>query len=65
VIVNGQPFVDRASLPEVVQKRLKTLDFIEGRLSEEKFVREYASGEVEALRQRVEDARARYKKLME
>jgi hypothetical protein len=65
MIVDGRPFVDRASLPAVVQKRLKTLDFIEGRLGEEKFVREYAPGEVEALRQRVEDARARYKKLTE
>jgi len=63
--VDGKPFVDRASLPEIVQKRLKVLDFIDGRLSQEKFVREYSPGEVDALRSRIEDARVRYKKLID
>jgi hypothetical protein len=65
VLVDGKPFVDRASLPEIVRKRLNVLDFIVGRLGEERFVREYAAGEVDALRSRVQEARAGYKKLIE
>jgi hypothetical protein len=44
-------------------KRLKVLEFIEGRLADARFTREYAPGEVDALRARIEEARLRYKNL--
>ncbi|MBI4877566.1 MAG: CehA/McbA family metallohydrolase [Acidobacteria bacterium] len=44
----------------LVAKRLKALDFIAGRLRDARFTREYAAGEVDALTERLEEARRRY-----
>jgi hypothetical protein len=44
-------------------KRLKILEYIEGRLDDARFTREYAPGEAGALRARVEEARQGYKNL--
>jgi hypothetical protein len=46
---------DEAQLPQLVEKRLKTLDFIAARLRAG-----YAKGEAQALLERIEAARARY-----
>jgi hypothetical protein len=61
VIVDGASFVDRATLPDLVAKRLKILDFIEReRLNNPKMTANWAPGEVEQLRLCVADARAKY-----
>jgi hypothetical protein len=49
---------------KLAAKRLKVLEFIEGRLADARFTREYAPGEVDALRARIEEARLRYKNLL-
>ncbi len=56
--VAGAPVRDEAHLPQLVEKRLKTLDFIAARLRAG-----YAKGEAQALLERIEDARARYQRL--
>jgi hypothetical protein len=61
VIVDGASFVDRAQLPQLVAKHLKVLDFIEKqRLTDEKFTKNWAPREVDQLRLRIQDARAKY-----
>ena len=62
VIVDGASFLDRATLPQLVEKRLKALEFIEKQIH----VPEYAAGhrygnnQVSELMVRIQDARARY-----
>jgi hypothetical protein len=65
VLVDGS-FRNAAEVPRLVAKRLKVLDFIEARLKDAKFTREeeYAAGQVEAQRERVRQARARYQELL-
>lgn len=64
VLVNGEKFWDRDRLPELVKKRLEILDYGEGRLTDPKYTAEFASGEVEALRERIQAARQRYLDLL-
>ena len=54
---------DREDRRRLVAKRLKVVEFIEGRLADARFTRDYAPGEVEALRSRLDDARQRYARL--
>jgi hypothetical protein len=63
VIVGGRSFRDDSQAPALVAKRLQVLDFIEGRLRDAKFLREYATGEADALRERIAEARREYRKL--
>jgi hypothetical protein len=51
---------DRDDRRRLAAKRLRVLEFIEGRLGDARFTREYAPGEVEALSKRLEEARQRY-----
>jgi hypothetical protein len=61
VIVDGASFLDRAHLPQLIDKRLKVLDFIEKRLQDPKFTRKrYLPPEISQLLVRVQDARAKY-----
>jgi hypothetical protein len=60
VELNGESFRDKEQAPAIVAKRLQTLDFIEGRLKNPNFIREYSSGEVDTLRDRIQKARAEY-----
>jgi hypothetical protein len=63
IVVNNKNFREASALGEIVNRRIETLDYIAGRLKDEKFTKEYAPGEVGALEGRVDDARERYKKL--
>jgi hypothetical protein len=58
VRVAGAPVRDDAGLPQVVEKRLKALEFIAARLRSG-----YASGEAKALTERIEEARKKYEQL--
>jgi hypothetical protein len=59
--VNGEPSQnDRQRLADAAEKRLKVLDFIEGRLRDPQFTATYAPGEVAALQQRIAEARSIY-----
>jgi hypothetical protein len=62
VLVDGS-FRNSAEAPNLAEKRLKVLDFIEARLRDERFTKEeaYRAGEVEALLERIGEARARYR----
>jgi hypothetical protein len=66
VVVEGQSFRDQKELPKLVEKRLKVLDYIAGRLHDPKLVeKDHCSpSEVEALLADIEEARARYKQLL-
>ena len=59
VRVAGAAVRDEANLAQLVEKRLKTLDFIAGRVRSG-----YARSEAQALTARIEEARARYKQLL-
>jgi hypothetical protein len=61
VIVDGASFVDRAQLPQLIEKRLKVLEFVEKRLHDPAFTRKrYPPDEVSELMARIKDARANY-----
>jgi hypothetical protein len=66
VLVEGESFRNQKELPQLVEKRLKVLDFIAGRLQDHKFVSSdsYSKGEVEALSKEVDEARTRYTQLL-
>jgi hypothetical protein len=64
ILVNGEDFRNNKELPQLVEKRLKVLGFIEGRLSDPKFTAGYAENEIRALTDRVEQARMRYRQLL-
>jgi hypothetical protein len=64
VVADGEKFWDRGRLPELVKKRLDILDYGEGRLKDPKYTAAFASGEVEALRERIEAARKKYQALL-
>jgi hypothetical protein len=55
--VAGAPVRDEARLPQLIEKRLKVLDFIAARVRAG-----YAKGEAQALLERIEDARGRYQR---
>ena len=59
VSAGGVPVRDEAHLPALVEKRLRALDFIGGRLQQG-----YAKVEAQALTERIEEARAKYRKLL-
>jgi hypothetical protein len=59
VVVGGRP-PRSDDAPAIAEKRLKELDFIEKRLKDPKYVKEYSPGEVEALRDRIAQARRIY-----
>jgi len=64
VLRDGQAFMDRQRLPELVEKRLEILEYGEGRLKDPKYTAAFADGEVDALRERIDAARARYRALL-
>ena len=64
VIVGGRSFRDQSQTKALVAKRLARLDFIERRLRDPKYTREYGSGEVDALRGRIGQARRMYQRLL-
>ena len=59
----GGEKVRSADAGAIAEKRLKELDFIEARLKDPKYVKEYGPGEVDALRERMMLARRIYEKL--
>lgn len=59
VSVGGTPVRDEAHLPQLVAKRLGALDFIVGRLREG-----YATGEAQTLTRRIDEARTKYRELL-
>jgi hypothetical protein len=63
VLTGGGDFRDHAELPELVDKRLRVLDYIEAKLRDQKFTVTYAAGEVAALGERVRQARGLYQDL--
>jgi catechol 2,3-dioxygenase-like lactoylglutathione lyase family enzyme len=61
VIVNGQSFIDRAHVHELVAKQLEGLDWIEQkRLDDASFTTDWGPGVVSAVRRDAEKARARF-----
>jgi hypothetical protein len=65
ILAGGEDFKDRAQLPELVAKRLRVLEYIEGKLRDEKFTRTYVVGELAKHNLRVQDARGRYRQLLQ
>ena len=63
IVADGGKFWNLGALPGLIEKRLKALDYVEGRLDDSEFTAKYAPGEVEGLRQRVESARERFRQL--
>ncbi|MCL5743949.1 MAG: CehA/McbA family metallohydrolase, partial [Acidobacteria bacterium] len=63
VTTAGGNFMDRKQLPELIDKRMRILDYIDGRLRDRKFTATYAPGEVAALGERVRQARGLYQNL--
>ena len=64
VIAGGRPIIDRVRAPELVRKRLAALDHVEKLLQEPQYLSGYATGEAEAHRERVRQARAKYEGLL-
>lgn len=64
VHVDGGKFWDRDRLPQLVKKRLEILDYGQARLKDAKFAAEFAPGEIDALRERIDAARKRYEELL-
>lgn len=63
LIVDGDSFRDLPGLPRLIDKRLKELDRIDDRLRDSTYVGRYAAGEADALVDRLEQARVRYRQL--
>jgi hypothetical protein len=63
LIVGGRSFRDESQRAALVAKRIEVLDFIEARLRDPRFTRDYAPNEAEALRQRISEARKAYEAL--
>ena len=64
LIVDGKSFRAEHELPRLVEKRLKILDFIGGRLHDPEYTATYGKGEVDALAVELEDARRHYQNLL-
>jgi hypothetical protein len=60
VIVDGKSFVDRAHAKELAAKYIKVLDFIEAKRLNTNYTKNWAPGEVDQLKARIADARAKY-----
>jgi hypothetical protein len=64
VMVDGGNFRNQKEVPQLVEKRLKVLDFILGRLRDSAYIATYHPAEVVALSEEVEQARAIYRSLL-
>lgn len=64
VLVDGGGFRNGKEQARLAGKRLKVLEFIEARLGDAKFTRDYARGEAGALKERIAQARSRYQQLL-
>ena len=66
VLVEGQSFRSQKEVPQLVEKRLKVLDFIASRLQDQKFISNdgYSNDEIEALTAEIDEARTRYRQLL-
>ena len=64
VLADGDKFWNLQEVPRLVEKRLKALDYIQGRLDDAEFTADYTLGEVEGLQQRVELAKESFKQLL-
>ena len=67
VIVDGASFLDRETLPQLVEKRLKALEFIEKLIQNPAYTKghRYGKDEPRELMARIADARARYLALVQ
>jgi hypothetical protein len=66
VLVEGRSFRSQKEVPQLVEKRLKVLDYIASRLQDQKFISSdsYSNDEIEALTAEIDDARTRYRQLL-
>jgi hypothetical protein len=66
VLIGGKNFRNHKEVPQLVEKRLKVLDYIAGRLRDQKFTASdrYSSEEIEALTAEIDEARTRYSELL-
>jgi hypothetical protein len=64
VLVDGKSFRNQKALPQLVEHRLKVVDFIASRLVDPKYTATYRQGEIEALTAEIDEARTRYKGLL-
>jgi hypothetical protein len=64
VTVDGESFRNQKEVPQLVEKRLKVLEYILGRLRDSTYIATYHPGEVAALREEVEQARTIYRGLL-
>jgi len=64
ILVDGKSFRDQRELALLVDKRLRILDFIGGRLQDPEYTATYGEGEVDALASELEEARKCYKNLL-
>ena len=66
VFVDGRSFRNEKELLQLVEKRMKILDFVANRLRDEKFVSNdnYTHGEIEALNAEISEARRSYEQLL-
>jgi hypothetical protein len=62
-VMVGDGKVRSADAAAIAEKRMRELEFIEGRLQDPRYVREYGPGEADALRERIVLARQIYRKL--
>jgi hypothetical protein len=62
LIVNGQSFADRSQLPQLVDKRIAILDFVEKRLRNPQFIgrSRYSEAELPVLFAAIKEAREKY-----
>jgi len=65
LLVDGKGWRNTEKLPALVAKRLKILSFIDARLQDPQFVRNYGDGETEALHGRIAEARTCYQRLLD
>jgi hypothetical protein len=56
---------DRKQVVEIAGRRMKTLEFIEGRLRDPRLTAGSTKGEIQALEERIGEARAQYRKFLE
>jgi hypothetical protein len=66
VLVEGRSFRSQEEVPQLVEKRLKVLDFVASRLQDQKFTSNdsYTNNEIEALSAEIDEARTRYTHLL-
>ena len=66
VLVEGRSFRNQKEVAQLVEKRLKVLDFIASRLQDQKVISSdsYSNDEIEALTAEIDEARTRYRWLL-